>query len=206
MDVQKVAEDNTLNINFKNFLKIELKNKDILKISGENGIGKTTLIRKIATLKSFTQNEIFWNGKDIFKDKSELSGYRKKISYLGHSIAIKKNLSVIENITLHNTNACNSHINETLKVLELEDYVNYYSSQLSQGLKQRVALARVFLSNAKLYLLDEPFTALDKKIIQKVEDHIFDHLASNSIVIFISHANSSEKHRKRIKYLNLKYD
>ena len=206
MDVQKIDEDNILNINFNNFLKIELKNKDILKISGENGIGKTTLIRKIATLKSFEQNEIFWNGKDIFKNKSELSCYRKKISYLGHSIAIKKNLSVIENITLHNTSACKSHINETLKMLELEDYVNYYSSQLSQGLKQRVALARVFLSNAKLYLLDEPFTALDKKIIQKVEDHIFDHLSSNSIVIFISHANPSEKHRKRIKYLNLKYD
>ena len=89
---KKIAEDNTLNINFNNFLKIELKNQDILKISGENGIGKTTLIRKIATLKSFEQNEIFWNGKDIFKNKSVLSCYRKKISYLGHSIAIKKKL------------------------------------------------------------------------------------------------------------------
>jgi len=140
-------------------------------ILGESGIGKTTLLRIIAGLdKSF---------KGEFVDVSD------KISYVFQEPRLFPNLTVEENIKIVSEESHHS-ITDILKILELENEIYALPSSLSGGMKMRVALARAIYSDGELYLMDEPFGALDEDLKARILPQIFNLLKGKTVII-ISH-------------------
>ncbi len=140
-------------------------------ILGESGIGKTTLLRILAGLdKDF---------KGTFENKSD------KISYVFQEPRLFPNLTVEENIKIVCENSHHS-VDEILKVLELENEASALPSSLSGGMKMRVALARAIYNDGDLFLMDEPFGALDEDLKARMLPRIFGLLRGKTVII-ISH-------------------
>ena len=156
-------------------ISFSLKTGEILKISGENGSGKTTLLRTISGLSSFESGEILINKKEIF--------------LLGHNAGIKQNLTVEEDLEFWSNFYQNEHDDKILKKLSLKSNIHSQCRYLSQGQKQKLALTRLFCSNKKIWLLDEPFSFLDEEsslfLLKKIENH----RQNNGIIIIVSHQN-----------------
>ncbi|MFL2820113.1 MAG: heme ABC exporter ATP-binding protein CcmA [Alphaproteobacteria bacterium] len=156
-------------------ISFSLKTGEILKISGENGSGKTTLLRTISGLSSFDSGEILINKKEIF--------------LLGHNVGIKQNLTVEEDLEFWSNFYQNEHDHKILKKLSLNSKMHSQCRYLSQGQKQKLALTRLFCSNKKIWLLDEPFSFLDEEssifLLNKIENH----RQNNGITIIVSHQN-----------------
>ena len=156
-------------------ISFSLKTGEILKISGENGSGKTTLLRTISGLSSFDSGEILINKKEIF--------------LLGHNAGIKQNLTVEEDLYFWSNFYQNEHDDKILKELSLNSKMYSQCRYLSQGQKQKLALTRLFFSNKKIWLLDEPFSFLDEEssifLLNKIENH----RQNNGITIIVSHQN-----------------
>ena len=154
-------------------ISFSLKAGEILKISGKNGSGKTTLLRTISGLSSFDSGEILINKKEIF--------------LLGHNAGIKKNLTVEEDLEFWSNFYQNEHDHKILKKLSLNSKMHSQCRYLSQGQKQKLALTRLFCSNKKIWLLDEPFSFLDEEssifLLNKIEKH----RQNNGMTVIVSH-------------------
>ena len=156
-------------------ISFSLKTGEILKISGENGSGKTTLLRTISGLSSFESGEILINKKEIF--------------LLGHNAGIKQNLTVEEDLEFWSNFYQNEHDDKILKKLSLNSKIYSQCRYLSQGQKQKLALTRLFCSNKKIWLLDEPFSFLDEESSLFLLNKIENHRQNNGIIIIVSHQN-----------------
>ena len=156
-------------------ISFSIKNGEILKISGENGSGKTTLLRVISGLSSFESGEILINKKEIF--------------LLGHNTGIKQNLTVEEDLEFWSNFYQNEHDDKILKKLSLNSKIYSQCRYLSQGQKQKLALTRLFCSNKKIWLLDEPFSFLDEESSLFLLNKIENHRQNNGIIIIVSHQN-----------------
>ena len=152
---------------------------DIWQLVGANGVGKTSLLRAFSGLARLgVAGEITCNGTKL---------------YLGHHAALKRNLSALDNLRFHP--ACDVicsdvDIFSALEVVSLAGFEDRPVGTLSAGQQRRVALARLLLSPASLWLLDEPFTALDVDGCDWLEDRIKQHVADKGAVIFTSHQPS----------------
>ncbi len=166
-------------------LSFEVNAGEILQILGPNGVGKSTLLKTLSGLRPIDRGEIFWQGQAITES---LEIYQEHLSYLGHRLGLKASLTVLENLNLDPRFSVDlSQFNSVLKLLGLTTLVHQRVSQLSQGQKQRLALAGILLANRKIWILDEPFASLDPAIIQIFESLILEHAQKGGCVILSSH-------------------
>lgn len=169
----------------------ELDSKQILHITGNNGAGKSTLLMTLAGLLPLHSAQIIWQDQ-LLHSSHDLS-YLNNLFYLGHQIALKNQLTVKENLQffkqLHFCHTIEEH--NLFDHLNIDALKNTYCQQLSAGQKQRAALTRLWMTRAKLWLLDEPFNSLDKNSVAKVIAKMAEHCEMGGMIIMTSHQTIS---------------
>ena len=162
----------------------------LVRIAGANGAGKTTLLRLMTGLMRPVEGEVRWRGVPIAKAAQD---FWRELCYIGHRNGVKDDLSVLENVLLNARIASLPAVSEAmaldaLEAVGLSDFVESPAGQLSQGQRRRVALARLWLSRSvKLWVLDEPFTALDVKGVARLAELIGEHVKAGGIVMLVTH-------------------
>ena len=169
-------------------LSFTLEKGQLMMLEGRNGSGKTTLLRALCGLYLPDEGEILWQGKTIKKQDED---YRQELLYLGHLNAIKADLTVLENLRFNTLLAGESVSDDdlmgALDTIGLFAFEDFPTSQLSQGQKRRVALARLLVSKATLWILDEPFVALDIGAVELLQSIIAKHVENGGMVILTTH-------------------
>jgi len=176
---------------FKN-LSFDLNSGKLLYVQGENGSGKTTLLRTLCGLSVSDVGEIAWNNQTI---KSLAEDYTGQVLYIGHLAGIKEDFNAIENIqfsiSLSGYTVDRAQAITALEMLGVARCADLPTRVLSQGQKRRIALAQLWLQNnplqVPLWILDEPFTALDSNMIAKLTLHIETYVSNGGMVVFTSH-------------------
>ncbi len=164
-----------------------LEDGDLLQIDGINGSGKSTLLQLCVGLIRATTGTIFWNAENIIDCRYQ---FQSNISYIGHADGIKADLTVQENITLmHSLSGSPAAVDypSILKLIGVAGTEKVFVKRLSAGQRRRIGLARLFMTPAKLWLLDEPFNTLDKYGKTIIEQLIVQHCATGGMVIFAAH-------------------
>lgn len=162
---------------------------DILRVKGDNGAGKTSLLRILAGLSPPAEGEVRWRNDPLAKVREE---YGRELVFLGHANALKEDLTPVENLgaaqALAGYRCDDREVREALAQEGLGEVADLPVQWLSQGQRRRVALTRLALSKAQpLWLLDEPFSALDAAAVQRVADRIARHVAGGGLAIFTTH-------------------
>ena len=169
-------------------LNFNLENGTVLYLQGENGSGKTSLLRTICGLSKPYEGTIDWCGENINAMGEE---YSKNLLYIGHLSGIKEDLTALENLQfslalIGETVADNDAI-AVLNLQGLAKALNLPTRMLSQGQKRRVVLARLWLQHSPLWVLDEPFTALDVNATDLLKQKIEAFASGGGIVVMTSH-------------------
>jgi len=183
------------NLLFEN-LSFELNSGEVLKISGPNGSGKTSLMKILAGLNSFETGSIEYDNIKINSEK-----YNLDFLYLGHLAALSPELSCLENLkyTAHlGNNNLNLDFSDALTKVGLEKFENELVGKLSAGQKKRIALSLLFITQSKVWLLDEPFSALDSQAIKIIESRIEEHCNSGGLCILTTHQDCNIENIKEI--------
>jgi len=184
-------------------LSFSLEKKQLLMLEGRNGSGKTTLLRALCGMYLPDSGEILWNGVSI---KKQDENYRQELLYLGHLNAIKADMTVLENLRfnclLAGQPVVDSQLMNALDTIGLYAFEDYPTSQLSQGQKRRVALARLLVSKASLWILDEPFVALDVAAVELLQSIIAGHIEKGCMLVLTTHQEVTLK-TGEIKRLSL---
>ena len=173
-------------------LNFSCANGTVLYLQGANGTGKTTLLRMICGLAHPQAGSINWCGENI---QSLAEEYYKNVLYIGHLPGIKEDLTALENLqfslALSGTPFELSQAAEVLNMLGLARGLNLPTRLLSQGQKRRVALARLWLQDLPLWVLDEPFTALDVAATELLKQKIEGFANAGGMVIMTTHQEVS---------------
>jgi heme exporter protein A len=159
-----------------------------LHIRGENGVGKTSLLRLLTGLASPESGEVLWNGADIKKVASE---YHGQLLFLGHRDALKEDLTALENLRMYAAI-------DGITISEIDAFAALWRfglkgredlpvNCLSAGQKKRVLMARMLLRRAQVWILDEPFNALDTAAVGELQTLIVEHLEGNGLAVLTSH-------------------
>jgi heme exporter protein A len=159
----------------------------VVQILGPNGSGKTTLLRILACVSQDFQGDIRWQGQDRANVRWE---YANDLLYLGHSPGIKKSLTPLENLRWYAAvqgGVADEELIEALAQVKLAGYEDTPCYRLSAGQLRRVALARLVFSRVKVWILDEPFTALDKSGVAQLEARLAAHTQAGGLVLVTSH-------------------
>ena len=169
-------------------LHFALQPGDMLQISGPNGSGKTSLLRLIAGLRQPTSGDILLQGQALAEQRSELA---RNLLWIGHAAGIKGLLTAEENLAwlcaLHRP-ASREAIWQALEAVGLRGFEDVPCHTLSAGQQRRVALARLYLADTPpLWVLDEPFTALDKSGVAQLEAHLAAHCERGGVVVLTTH-------------------
>ncbi len=169
-------------------LNFSLSEGELMQVQGENGKGKTSLLRMLCGFLAPAAGEIRWRGQNISDLDEE---YYAEMVYLGHLNAIKDELNALENLHI-SAGLAGCEVDEkqaiaALRHMGLRGRETLPVKVLSQGQRRRVALARLLVGNAPLWILDEPLTALDVGAVGLMQELIGEHLAKNGMVIFTTH-------------------
>lgn len=173
-------------------LNFDLYPGELVQLKGRNGSGKTTLLRILCGLNSGYTGEIFFRGMPADEAAEE---FRAALCYLGHRVGVNKVLTPIENLRwagqlashYADAKARDAQIMAALQEVGLRGFEFSQCHTLSAGQQQRVAIARLLLSNATLWLLDEPFTTLDVDGVAELERRLERHAASGGAVMVTTH-------------------
>ena len=170
-------------------LNFSLNEKQIIHLKGPNGAGKTSLLRILAGLSSATEGLVTYNGVDI--DEAGQDFHHASL-YIGHKSGLNANLSGIENTLFwanqHGIDISQSDIIERLGMIGLAGLEDLPVAHLSAGQQRRVGLLRLWLKpNAKIWFLDEPFTALDVQGVALIEKQLQSHAEKGGSVVITSH-------------------
>lgn len=168
-------------------ISFELSAGELLRVMGPNGVGKTSLLRCVAGLLPVESGDIEWRGQANHKAFASLHG---ELAYLAHLNALKADMTAQENLRygvgLQRT-ITETEIQQTLGRLKIGHCAPLPVRALSAGQKRRVAIARVLLSQATLWILDEPITNLDTAGIQLIERCMEDHLGAGGMILTAAH-------------------
>lgn len=161
----------------------------LLRVHGPNGSGKTSLLRILAGVLAPAGGEVRWQGERI---ATLGEAYRAELAYLGHQNAIKDDLSAIENVLISERLAGRevtpTRARAALDRLGLAGFEDLPTRVLSQGQKRRAALARLeFRGACGLWILDEPFVALDTAAVREVQTIVSEQVAAGGIVVLTTH-------------------
>ena len=169
-------------------LNLSLPPGRVLQIAGPNGSGKTTLLRSVAGLASLYEGDILWNGRPIGED---IAGFRAAMLYLGHGAGLKAGLSPRENLrwscALRGYADAGDKIDGALAKVGLRGYEDNPCASLSAGQQRRANLARLFCLPASLWILDEPFTAIDQAGVAQIEGWIAEFAGGGGSVLLTTH-------------------
>ncbi len=169
-------------------LDFTLESGQWLHVRGENGSGKTSLLRLLSGLSVPAAGEIRWHGEHIRHLGTQ---YREKLLFLGHQGALKEDLTGLENLTfaaaLDGAALSDTQALAALRRFGLGARAELPVRVLSAGQKRRVLLARLLTRNARLWVLDEPFTALDVKAVDMLSALIGEHLTAGGMAVLTSH-------------------
>jgi heme exporter protein A len=161
---------------------------ELLHLQGHNGSGKTTLLRTLCGLIAPGEGVVSWNGKNIRRQREEFAA---EMLFLGHLNGLKDDLTAIENLRilcqLDGLDAGDEDLWRVLEKMGLYGHEDLPVRVLSQGQKRRVSLARLLLSKSPLWLLDEPFTALDKAAVDFLQTVIANHIKQGGLAILTTH-------------------
>lgn len=171
-------------------LSLRLDPGELLALTGRNGSGKTTLLRALALLVPGESGEIRWQGQSVALDRE---AWRGRLAWLGHSDGLKGDLTLAENLAAAEALQSGaappaSDIAAALAAFDLADLAHRPARALSAGQRRRAALARVKLSKAPVWLLDEPLNALDARAQEALRAILRTHLAQGGLVIAATHA------------------
>ena len=169
-------------------LSFELQASQLLHLKGRNGTGKTTLQRSLAGLFHPDAGDVLWKGQAI-QELGEI--YYQDVLYLGHAPGIKLELSAAENLRtqcgLRGLPVAEDDAWFALQKLGLAGFEDIPARMLSAGQKRRIALARLFVDKARLWILDEPFSGLDTSNTAVLNGCIEEHLNHGGTVILTAH-------------------
>ena len=159
-----------------------------LYVSGANGVGKTSLLRMVCGLAPIESGQILWNGTPIHTQRD---AFYQDLFYLGHANALQESMTVIENLRFRCALAGSAldkvAAPEVLARFGLKGRQDQLVRHLSQGLKRRVALSRLALTPARLWVLDEPFVAMDEAGVRLLAGLIAAHLGRGGLAVLTSH-------------------
>ncbi len=167
-------------------LSLSLAGGQMLLVEGHNGSGKTSLLRILTGLKLADEGDILWNGVSITKLTAD---YYEQINYVGHHDGVKRELTCLENLRLVQAmgKPADMDLDDALEAVNLYRYGDTPVSNLSAGQKRRLALARLLVAESTLWILDEPFTSLDKKSMASFETMFEQHLQNQGMIVMTSH-------------------
>ena len=189
--------------NYKRFeavknLNFEIKKGSITGLLGPNGCGKTTTIGMILGLIRPTKGEVLINNKDIEIEKNRIS-VLEKMNFISPYVELPKKLSVKENLIIYGkmyeVKNLQNRINTLCNDLNLKEFLNKKTGELSSGQKNRVALAKSLINNPEILLLDEPTASLDPDTGDYVRSYIENYAKKNNTTILLASHNMSEVER-----------
>ncbi|MBT7375006.1 MAG: cytochrome c biogenesis heme-transporting ATPase CcmA [Porticoccaceae bacterium] len=182
-----------------NNVNLSLNAGEIVQVEGANGSGKTTLLRLLTTALQPSAGTIFYKGRALAECRYQ---YLSDMLYIGHQPAVKLTLTAEENLrwmvnteagVKHGSNADPYGIAAALAAVGLSGYTDVPCYALSAGQHRRVALARLMITTATLWYLDEPFTAIDKQGVSFLECRLQEHLDQGGAVVLTSHQDLTLK-------------
>ncbi len=169
-------------------LNFALNSGELLLVEGKNGSGKTSLLRAIAGLLEFETGEIDWRGQPILANHQV---FRSDLVWLSHRVGFKGDLTLIENLSFETglRATATELLQPSLERLGLTRLTKLPFRALSAGQQRRVALARMLMAKAPLWMMDEPFTNLDTGGQALVREVMAEHLAQDGLCVVASHQN-----------------
>lgn len=175
---------------------------EIIQFAGPNGAGKTSLMRVIAGLLEPLTGSFHWQGSAV----AHASQFSDEILYMGHKPAVRYQLSPLENLEWYAQlqyqqvqNRTAGDLQQALKYIGLEGYENEPCANLSAGQKKRVGLTRMSISSAPLWILDEPFTAVDRQGVETLVGWIENYVSQGGAVLYTTHQQVEfQQHQPRI--------
>lgn len=160
---------------------------EVVQVSGPNGAGKTTFLRSICGLFEDWRGSFKWNGQEISSPPYDM---RCQLLYFGHQPGVKQSLTARENLEWAfgvQGNPFPGSIEHALAQVGLAGYEDVLCHQLSAGQARRVALARLYVTQAAIWILDEPFTAIDKSGVANLETLVAQHASNGGLVLLTTH-------------------
>lgn len=160
---------------------------EILQVEGQNGSGKTTLLRILSGLSRHYEGNILWRGIAV---SAQADRFRRELLYFGHHAGVKAVLTAEENLAWYAALDADIDLQQipfALNAVGLKGFEDVPCHMLSAGQNRRVSLARLYLSRAPLWILDEPFTAIDKKGVASQEALLLEHAARGGTVLLTTH-------------------
>ena len=162
--------------------------KKIIHLTGNNGVGKTTLLKILAHVLEPEKGEIFWNGKNI---KKNVFNFFKDVTFIMDKETSNTNLTINENVLfwrkIFSSSIKTKEIDSILDLLSLNQYKDTLTSYLSYGEKKKLELSRLIIEQKKLWILDEPYMGLDESSINLINQTILNHIELGGMIIFTSH-------------------
>jgi heme exporter protein A len=167
-------------------LSFQLESGEAIVLEGRNGTGKTSLLRILCGLRRPDEGEVRWKGQSIEKNFVD---YHRHMVFVGHMDGVKKELSAQENLRLSRSlcGAGPMPIEQALDTLKLSGFEDVPTQYLSAGQRRRVALARLLVTDSRVWILDEPFTSLDKSGVELVEQLMDSHVQKGGALVLTSH-------------------
>jgi heme exporter protein A len=174
---------------------------ELLLVEGRNGSGKTSLLRILAGMRLQEEGEVRWCGEPIQEVRGD---YFDQIAYVGHLNGIKRELTPLENLRVTQALGRPSGIDleVALEELGLAGFEDTPVQNLSAGQRRRLALARLLINDSLLWILDEPFTSLDREGMRRFEALVEGHLSGGGLAVMTAH-HDVELPGSRVKAINL---